>query len=104
MLGTTLLRKYVAAVKERNIQVEGHRRFSAGLPESLVDKWEKVCVLWENDGFLKKAENPFAINQDCEYHRLDIHKMLTGDIDMTETEVEKELEAEEEERPRSALD
>lgn len=100
MLGTTLLCKYMAVVKEHNIQVEGHHRFSIGLPKSLVNEWEKVCVLWENDGFPKKMENLFAINQDCEYHRLNIHKRLTSDIDMTESKVEKELEAEEEEQHR----
>ncbi len=60
-----MLRKYVAAVNERNVQVKGHRGFSAALPSHLGEEWEKMCVTWENDGFPKKAENPFATNEEC---------------------------------------
>ncbi|PBK83211.1 hypothetical protein ARMGADRAFT_1038012 [Armillaria gallica] len=56
-----------------------------GFPEHLVTEWEKICVEWEDAGFLKMmVETPFTINQ--EY--------------MSEEEVEKELEAEEEEHCR----
>ncbi|SJL15740.1 uncharacterized protein ARMOST_19245 [Armillaria ostoyae] len=55
-----------------------------GLPEKLIAEWETVCIQWENDGFPKTVENPFAVNQDY----------------MSEVEVEKELEAEEQERRR----
>ncbi|PBK59169.1 hypothetical protein ARMSODRAFT_983262 [Armillaria solidipes] len=74
----------MAAVKERNVQVEGHRGFTAALPQNLVEDWERMCVKWENDSFPKTAENPFATNEDY----------------MSEDEVEKELQAEEEERRR----
>ncbi|PBK63572.1 hypothetical protein ARMSODRAFT_1023775 [Armillaria solidipes] len=78
-MGSTLSRKYMAAIKEQNVQVEGHRGFSAGLPEDLVSQWEKVCMEWEDDSFPKMVENPFAVNEDY----------------MSEAKVEKELEAEE---------
>ncbi|SJL10439.1 uncharacterized protein ARMOST_13825 [Armillaria ostoyae] len=81
-MGKTLLHKYIVAVKERNVQVKGHRGFSAALPSHLVEEWERICVVWENDAFPKAAENPFATNE--EY--------------MSEEEVKKELQAEEEER------
>ncbi|PBK81134.1 hypothetical protein ARMGADRAFT_1091560 [Armillaria gallica] len=48
---------------------------------NLVEDWERICVAWEDDGFPKMAENPFATNE--EY--------------MSEEDVKKELEAEEEE-------
>ncbi|PBK66191.1 hypothetical protein ARMSODRAFT_989543 [Armillaria solidipes] len=79
--GKTLSCKYAAAVKERNIQVEGHRGFTTALPGNLVEEWGRICELWEDDTFLKSAENPFATNE--EY--------------MSEDDVEKELQAEEEE-------
>ncbi|KAK0432575.1 hypothetical protein EV421DRAFT_1719449 [Armillaria borealis] len=81
-MGLTLSQKYIAAIKEQNIQVEEHQGFTTGLPENLVMEWEKICVEWEDAAFPKTAiENLFAVNQDY----------------MSEEEVEKELEAEEEE-------
>ncbi|PBK80809.1 hypothetical protein ARMGADRAFT_949153 [Armillaria gallica] len=83
-MGKTLSRKYMATVKERNMQVESHRGFGASLLSNLVEDWERICIAWEDDGFPKMAENPFATNE--EY--------------MSEEDVEKELEAEEEEHCR----
>ncbi|KAF9536497.1 hypothetical protein CPC08DRAFT_652100, partial [Agrocybe pediades] len=63
-MGLTLLRKYHAAVADRNKQVEAHR----GLMESVervdastVERWEKMCLVWEADSFPKKAKNPYHV-------------------------------------------
>ncbi|SJL17227.1 uncharacterized protein ARMOST_20773 [Armillaria ostoyae] len=77
--GTTLARRYKAAIKEQNVQVEGHHGLSSNLPHDLVAKWDATCVQWENDGFPKGAENPFHVE---------------GEF-LSEKEVEKELEEEE---------
>lgn len=58
-LGRTLMRKYRSAVAERNIQVEGHRGLTASLDKEVVEKWEAMCVEWEQDGFPKKKKNPY---------------------------------------------
>ncbi|KAJ3487311.1 hypothetical protein NLJ89_g11723 [Agrocybe chaxingu] len=79
--GDFLLRKYMAALAERNIQREGHRGFTATLEKFLVVKWEAMCVAWEKDPFPKKKPNP--------YH--------TESAVITEAQVRKEL-AEEEQR------
>ncbi|SJL16269.1 uncharacterized protein ARMOST_19789 [Armillaria ostoyae] len=42
-MGTTLARKYKAAIKERNVQVEGHRGFTEGIPKHLVEEWSLMC-------------------------------------------------------------
>ena len=57
-LGKTLMRKYRAALAERNIQVEGHRGLTASLDEAVVQTWEAMCVEWEEDGFPKQKKNP----------------------------------------------
>ncbi|KDR84217.1 hypothetical protein GALMADRAFT_54716 [Galerina marginata CBS 339.88] len=81
-MGRTLLRRYKAAVAQRNLQQEGHRGLTNSLDTELVGKWEKLCVEWEQDAsFPKKKKNP--------YH--------TKDAYLSEAQVKKEL-AEEEER------
>ncbi len=67
-LGTTLARKYKAAIKEQNVQVEGHCGLSANLPADLVETWDKLCVQWENDRFPKSMENLFHVDGECEYY------------------------------------
>ena len=58
-LGTTLLRKYKAAVADRNIQVEGHRGLTDSLDPEVVETWEKMCIDWEEDIFPKTKKNPY---------------------------------------------
>jgi len=53
------MRRYKAAIRERNIQVEAHRGFTATLSEELVREWDKMCVLWDKAAFPKHAPNPF---------------------------------------------
>ena len=58
-LGKTLMSKYKAAIIERNIQVEGHRGLTESLDPMLVARWEKMCLEWESDSFLKTKANPY---------------------------------------------
>lgn len=58
-MGRALMRKYKAALAERNIQVEGHRGLTASLSAKLVAKWETMCAVWEADSLPKKAPNPY---------------------------------------------
>ena len=61
-MGKTLLRKYKAAVAERNIQAEGHRGLTAVLKSTVVTRWEKMCEDWEGDAaFPKKKKNPYHV-------------------------------------------
>ncbi|KAF8870835.1 hypothetical protein CPB84DRAFT_1692745 [Gymnopilus junonius] len=80
-LGSTLLRRYKAAVAQCNLQQEGHRGLTASLDPDLVQKWETMCQDWEADSFPKKAANPYHLD----------------DAYMSEAQIKKEL-AEEEER------
>jgi len=47
------------ALKERNLQAEGHRGFTQTLDIKLVDEWAKICEAWEADVVPKKAKNPY---------------------------------------------
>ncbi|KAF9470235.1 hypothetical protein BDN70DRAFT_779518, partial [Pholiota conissans] len=60
-MGRNLLRRYKAAVKERNLQVEGHRGLTESLDPVLVQKWEKLCADWDSDVFPKKKKNPYQL-------------------------------------------
>lgn len=62
------MRKYKAAIRERNIQVEGHRGFTATLSEEMVGRWEELCMEWERDPFPKKAENPYVTDGICKFY------------------------------------
>ncbi|PPQ76859.1 hypothetical protein CVT26_001497 [Gymnopilus dilepis] len=82
-MGTTLLRRYKAAVAERNIQAEGHRGLTDALDPSLIKAWTKLCKTWDLDQtFPKTCKNP--------YHVEEMH--------ISEAQVKKELAAEEEKR------
>ncbi|KAF8196486.1 hypothetical protein BJ912DRAFT_823307, partial [Pholiota molesta] len=48
-MGATLMRRYKAAIAERNRQVEAHRGFTQSLPGPMVSKWDEVCVAWDAD-------------------------------------------------------
>ncbi len=59
--GSSLIRKYKAAIIERNLQVEAHRGLTESLPDGLAEEWEHMCVEWEEDGFPKSKPNPYEI-------------------------------------------
>ncbi|KAL0573000.1 hypothetical protein V5O48_008967 [Marasmius crinis-equi] len=70
-LGATLCRRYTAAVKERNQQTEAHRGLTDALPEGLADKWEKMCVEWENAPWDRKGDNPFrSVQQELSHAKV----------------------------------
>ncbi|KAL0566908.1 hypothetical protein V5O48_015092 [Marasmius crinis-equi] len=52
-MGASLARQYTNTVKDRNQQVKAHWGLTASLPSELRDRWEKVCVTWE-EGKLKE--------------------------------------------------
>ncbi|RDB23287.1 hypothetical protein Hypma_009705 [Hypsizygus marmoreus] len=81
-MGPTLMRRYKAAIRLRNVQVEGHRGFTASLPQDTVDTWEAMCVAWDAEGFSKKGKSPFHTDGLC----------------LSEVQVRKELADEEEGR------
>ena len=66
-LGATLLRKYKAAVAQRNIQQEGHRGLTASLDSSQVEKWKALCKEWEADAFPKSKPNPYHSDESCKH-------------------------------------
>lgn len=65
--GTMLMRRYRSAIHERNVQAEGHRGFTATLPEELVAKWGEMCVAWELAPYPKKdVKNPYETSGICQ--------------------------------------
>lgn len=100
--GVTLMRRYRSAIRERNIQVEGHRGFTATVPEVLTTKWERMCVAWEAAPHPKKeVKNPYQTSGICKpsfcihigWASLIIH--LSG---MNEAQAQKALAEEEDVR------
>ena len=65
LLGSTLMRRYRAAVKDRNIQVESHWGLTAVIPQEVVEEWEKMCEVWDGDVFPKTATNPYECLVAC---------------------------------------
>ncbi|KDR65173.1 hypothetical protein GALMADRAFT_82182, partial [Galerina marginata CBS 339.88] len=60
-MGKTLMRRYRAAVPERNKQIEAHRGFTASLDSDDVAKWTMMCEDWESDVFPKTVANPYHV-------------------------------------------
>lgn len=61
-LGSTLKRKYLTAIVERNLHIEAHYGFMVTVPPLLVGDWEQIAVKWEEDfSFPKMALNPFEV-------------------------------------------
>jgi hypothetical protein len=58
-LGMTLMRKYRAAVADRNLQAEGHRGLTVAMDPTTVARWEAMCIAWEQDDFPKRKPNPY---------------------------------------------
>ena len=67
LTGQTLIKKYKGAVADRNKQREAHRGISANMTPKLVAKWERLCKIWDSDGFPKSTENPFKTVDTSEY-------------------------------------
>lgn len=69
-LGKTLLRKYEAALADRNKQQEAHRGFSNSMPPDVIASWELMCSVWDADGFPKSLPNPFQTidSSECRFN------------------------------------
>lgn len=67
ILGKTLLRKYEAALADRNKQQEAHRGFSNSLPLDATASWELMCSAWDADSFPKSLPNPFQTIDSSKY-------------------------------------
>ncbi len=65
LVGKSLIHKYKVAIKEHNMQVEGHHGLSANLLAHLVALWDALCEVWKDDTFPKTAENPFHVDREC---------------------------------------
>ncbi|KAF9522751.1 hypothetical protein CPB83DRAFT_871878 [Crepidotus variabilis] len=61
-LGLTLLWRYIAAIIERNRQVEAHRGFTNSLSTEVIKEWEEICSEWDNEDVPKTCLNPYKIN------------------------------------------
>lgn len=57
------MRKYKAAIADRNIQVEAHRGLSEVTGKELTSAWEDMCNTWEQTPYpkYKAAANPYEI-------------------------------------------
>ena len=65
--GATLMRRYTSAIADRNLQVEAHRGLTSSLPPDLLQKWEQMCLEWDNDTWPKTAENPYEVEGISEF-------------------------------------
>lgn len=63
------MKKYKAAVSDRNKQTEAHRGFTASLPEGVAAEWEELCVEWDAGSFPKTQVNPYKVDGAGEYLR-----------------------------------
>lgn len=95
-MGAMLMRWYKAAVRERNIQTEGHRGFTATLPRKLVNSWEDMCRTWESTPHPKQVKNPYHTAGACKaFVYKSLYHHLLRNIGLTEKQVQKELFKEE---------
>lgn len=97
-IGKTLMSRYKAALADRNLQVEGHRGLTSSLDDKLVEKWEAMCIAWEEDTYPKSCENPFATKGICELTPFSGDMNLPCFTALTEAEVRKEFAEEDEKR------
>ena len=60
------MRRYKAALIERNVQIEGHRGFTTTLSKDTVVKWEEMCQWWDNTPYPKAGivESSFFVKTD----------------------------------------
>ncbi|PPR03501.1 hypothetical protein CVT24_012668 [Panaeolus cyanescens] len=82
-MGATLMRRYRAALADRNLQQEAHKGLTNNLDSKVVEDWEQMCKTWDNTPYPKEGiVNPYASEA---FH-------------YTEADARKELALEEEER------
>lgn len=90
-----MLRKYQAAVSDRNQQQEAHRGFSDSLPRDTLASWELMCSAWDTDGFPKSLPNPFHTAEAGKYCLFNLRSffgnLLPTMSDVSEDEVQRQL-------------
>ncbi|PPQ76365.1 hypothetical protein CVT24_008805 [Panaeolus cyanescens] len=60
-MGTTLMRRYRAALADRNLQAEAHKGLSDNLEPAVVKEWEALCESWEKAAYPKDGvPNPYV--------------------------------------------
>lgn len=89
--GSTLMKRYKAAVSERNRQTEAHRGFTMLLPEAVVGKWEDLCIEWDASSFPKEELNPYKVDGAGEFIGLSLRVDLTATLDVTDAEAIADL-------------
>ncbi|KAL0574845.1 hypothetical protein V5O48_007118 [Marasmius crinis-equi] len=61
-MGASLRSRYARALKDRNLQMEAHEGLTGNLPPPLVQKWEGMCVAWEDAPWPRRdVSNPFEV-------------------------------------------
>ncbi|PPQ76849.1 hypothetical protein CVT24_010586 [Panaeolus cyanescens] len=61
-MGATLLRRYRAALADRNQQTEAHKGLTSSINPVTVEKWESSCKAWDSDQYPKTVENPYKVD------------------------------------------
>lgn len=94
--GDTLLRRYKAAVADRNLQTEAHRGLTDSLDDlPMIKKWETMCREWEEQLQPKTNANPYEAEATGESHLFWNEAVLTKFPAISESEVKKTLAQEE---------
>ncbi|KAL0565320.1 hypothetical protein V5O48_016705 [Marasmius crinis-equi] len=57
--GVLLSKRYVNAIKDRNLQMEAHRGLSKALPKGLEEEWEALCEQWDRSERGDKLVSPY---------------------------------------------
>ena len=55
------MRRYRAAISDRNTQEEAYRGFSNSFEDDVITEWTALCTAWDADGFPKSVTNPFKV-------------------------------------------
>ncbi|KAK7019655.1 hypothetical protein VNI00_018040 [Paramarasmius palmivorus] len=121
-MGLTLLRRYRAAVSDRAKHVAEHTGLTANLDESIIARWEAMCLAWEKAPTPKnKVANPFAITEEffsvekalaelaleeearikaggVQYHRVDATGFVVLALDIKDTQLKMSQAIQEQQR------
>ncbi|PPQ80627.1 hypothetical protein CVT24_002727 [Panaeolus cyanescens] len=80
-MGATLMRRYRAAVAERNIQVEAHKGLTDNVGKAVSSEWEAMCDAWDKAPYPKAGvPNPY-VAEGYQYTEADARKELAEEED-----------------------
>lgn len=79
------------AVRDRNLQAESHRGFTATIASSAIVKWEALCIAWEVNPHNKSVESPYEVEEDCKSSSSGCIVYLCTILGLSEAEVRREL-------------